>query len=127
MVGRVSRRSDTSRQGVKWLRSASFLLTLTAAQHLRDNRVQGFGSITEQQLRDFAIAPGQMGPSLRFILERILPEKIDAKLSLLIDALRTHVRLPGASERKHFLYLVRQWSGKKEPRPDDFLRTIALR
>jgi hypothetical protein len=113
---------DRSRQGVKWLRSASFLLTPAAAQHLRDNRVQGFGSITEQQLRDFPLVPAQMGPALRFVLERILPEKIDPKVSLLIDALRTHVRLPGASERKHFSYLVRQWSGKKDPKPDDYLR-----
>jgi MoxR-like ATPase len=114
--------SDRARQGVKWLRSASFLLSPVAAQHLRDNRIQGFGSISEQQLRDFPIVPGQMGPSLRFVLERILPEKLDPKVSLLIDALRDHVRLPGASERKHFTYLVRKWSGKKEPRPDDYLR-----
>jgi MoxR-like ATPase len=114
--------SDRARQGVKWLREASFLLTATAAQNLRANRVQGFGSITEQQLRDFPIVPAQMGPTLRFILERVLPEKIDPKLSMLIDALRTHVRLPGASERKHFIYLVRKWSGKKDPGPDDYLR-----
>jgi MoxR-like ATPase len=113
---------DRSRHGVKWLRQASFLLSPTAAQHIRDNRVQGFGSIAEQQLRDFPIVPAQMGPSLRFILERILPEKLDPKVSMLIDALRTHVRLPGASERKHFTYLVRKWSGKKEPKPDDYLR-----
>jgi MoxR-like ATPase len=114
--------SDRARQGVKWLRAASFLLTPGAAQHLRTNRVQGFGSIIEQQLRDFPIVPGQLGPSLRFVLERILPEKIDPKVSMLIDALRTHVRLPGASERKHFTYLVRKWSGKQEPKPDDYLR-----
>ena len=63
-----------------------------------------------------------MGPSLRFILERILPEKLDPKVSMLIDALRTHVRLPGAAERKHFLYLVRAWTGKRAPQPDDYLR-----
>src|SRR5262249_27244461 len=114
--------SDRSRQGVKWLREASFLLTPSAAQQVRDNRMKGFGSIVEQQLRDFPLVPAQMGPSLRFILERILPEKIDPKLSLLIDALRNHVRLPGAQERKHFTYLVRKWSGKKEPKPDDYLR-----
>ena len=107
---------------MKWLRQASFLLSPAAAQHIRDNRVQGFGSIAEQQLRDFPIVPAQMGPSLRFILERILPEKIDPKLSMLIDALRDHVRLPGATERKHFTYLVRKWSGKKDPKPDDYLR-----
>src|SRR6185312_12951335 len=99
--------------GVKRLRQASFLLSPAAAQHIRDNRVQGFGSITEQQLRDFPIVPAQMGPSLRFILERILPEKIDPKVSMLLDVLRAHVRLPGASERKHFTYLVRKWSGVK--------------
>src|SRR5205814_50255 len=88
--------SDRARQGVRWLRAASFLLTPAAAQHLRANRVQGFGSAAEQQLRDFPLVPAQMGPSLRFILERILPEKIDPKLSLLIEALRAHVRLPGA-------------------------------
>src|SRR5262249_3234547 len=66
--------------------------------------------------------PAQMGPSLRFILERILPEKIDPKISLLIDALREHVRLPGAPERKHFTYLVRRGSGKKDPKADDYLR-----
>jgi MoxR-like ATPase len=113
---------DRSRQGVKWLRQASFLLSPAAAQHLRENRVQGFGSIVEQQLRDFPVVPTQMGPSLRFILERILPEKIDPKVSMLIDTLRAHVRLPGASERKHFTYLVRKWSGKKNPKPDDYLR-----
>ena len=107
---------------MKWLRQASFLLSPVAAQHIRDNRIQGFGSIAEQQLRDFPIVPAQMGPSLRFILERILPEKIDPKLSMLLDALRTHVRLPGVSERKHFTYLVRKWSGKKNPEPDDYLR-----
>jgi hypothetical protein len=112
---------DRSRQGVKWLRSASFLVTAAAVQHLRDNRMSGFGSITEQQLRDFPVVPAQMGPSLRFILERILPERIDAKVSMLIDALRSHVRLPGATERKHFTYLVRKWSGKKDPRPEDYL------
>jgi MoxR-like ATPase len=112
---------DRSREGVKWLRAASFLLTPAAAKHLRENRVQGFGSVTEQQLRDFPLVAAQMGPALRFILERILPEKIDPKLSLLIDALRSHVRLPGASERKHLTYLVRKWSGKKEPKPDDYL------
>src|SRR5439155_15421033 len=79
---------DRSRQGVKWLRAASFLLTPAAAQHVRANRVQGFGSIAEQQLRDFPVVPAQMGPSLRFVLERILPEKIDPKVSMLIDALR---------------------------------------
>jgi hypothetical protein len=110
------------RQGVKWLRQASFLLSPAAAKHIRDNRVQGFGSIAEQQLRDFPIVPTQMGPSLRFILERILPEKIDPKVSLLLDALRKHVRLPGVSERKHFTYLVRKWSGKKHPKPEDYLR-----
>jgi MoxR-like ATPase len=114
--------ADRSRQGVQWLRAASFLLTPTAAQYLRDDRIQGFGSVTEQQLRDFPIVPGQMGPSLRFVLERVLPEKIDPKVSLLIDALREHVRLPGASERKHLTYLVRKWSGQKDPKPDDYLR-----
>lgn len=109
-------------QGVKWLRQASFLLSPAAAKHVRDNRMQGFGSIAEQQLRDFPLVPAQMGPSLRFVLERILPEKIDPKLSVLIDALRTHVRLPGASERKHLSYLVRRWSGKKDPKPEDYLR-----
>jgi hypothetical protein len=113
---------DRAHQGVKWLRQASFLLSPAAAQQIRDNRVQGFGSIAEQQLRNFTLVPSQMGPSLRFILERILPEKIDPKVSLLIDALRTHVRLPGASERKHFTYLVRKWSGKKDPKPDHYLR-----
>jgi hypothetical protein len=112
---------DRSRQGVKRLRAASFLLTPATAQHLRSNRVQGFGSISEQQLRDFPLVLAQMGPSLRFVLERILPEKTDPKLSMLIDALRGHVRLPGASERKHFTYLVRKWSGKKDPKPDDYL------
>jgi hypothetical protein len=113
---------DRSRPGVKCLRQASFLLSPAAAQHVRDSRVQGFGSITEQQLRNFPIVPAQMGPGLRFVLERILPEKIDPKVSLLLDALLAHVRLPGASERKHLTYLVRRWSGKKEPRPDDYLR-----
>jgi hypothetical protein len=113
---------DRARQGVKWLRAASFLLTPAAAQQIRTDRVQGFGSVTEQQLRDFPIVPAQMGPSLRFILERILPEKIDPKVSLLIDALQAHVRLPGASERKHFTYLVRRWSGKKDPRAEDYLQ-----
>jgi MoxR-like ATPase len=113
---------DRSRLGVKWLRQASYLLSPAAAQTIRENRVQGFGSIAEQQLRDFPIVPAQMGASLRFILERVLPEKIDPKVSMLIDALRTHVRLPGVSERKHFTYLVRKWSGKKEPKPDAYLR-----
>ncbi|OAI49376.1 hypothetical protein AYO44_06500 [Planctomycetaceae bacterium SCGC AG-212-F19] len=114
--------TDRAHQGVKWLRQASFLLSPAAAQHIRNNRVQGFGSIAEQQLRDFPVVPGQLGPSLRFILERILPEKIDPKVSLLIDALRENVRLPGAAERKHFTYLVRKWSGKKVPKADDYLR-----
>jgi MoxR-like ATPase len=113
---------DRARLGVQWLRSSSVLLTPAAAQHLRTNRVQGFGSATEQQLRDFPIVPAQMGPSLRFVLERVLPEKIDPKVSMLIDALRDHVRLPGASERKHLTYLVRKWSGQKDPKPDDYLR-----
>jgi hypothetical protein len=121
-VGRISNPSHKAHQGVKWLRQASFLLNPAAAQHVRDNRVQGFGSITEQQLRDFPVAPGQMGPSLRFVLERVLPEKIDPKLSMLIDALLARFRLPGAAERKHFTYLVRRWCGKKSPRPDDYLR-----
>jgi hypothetical protein len=112
---------DRSRLGLKWLRAASFLLTPAAAQQIRDNRVRGFGSVAEQQLRDFPIVPAQMGPSLRFILERILPEKIDPKVSLLIDALQNHVRLPGVSGRKHLTYLVRKWCGRKEPRPDDYL------
>jgi len=111
-----------NRKGVKWLRQASFLFSPAAARHIHEHRVQGFGSITEQQLRDFPIAPAQMGPSLRFILERILPDKIDPKVSLLIDALQTHVRLPGTSERKHFTYLVRKWSGKKDPKPEDYLQ-----
>jgi hypothetical protein len=110
------------RQGVKWLRSASFLLSPAAAEHVRDNRAQGFGSTVEQQLRDFPIVPAQLGPTLRFILERILPEKLDPKVGMLIDALRTRIRLPGASERKHFTYLVRTWCGRKEPKPDDYLR-----
>jgi MoxR-like ATPase len=121
-VGRTATPSPRAGQGVKWLRAASFLLTPAAAKHLRANRVRGFGSVTEQQLRDFPVVPAQMGPSLRFILERVLPDKIDPKVSMLIDALRTHVRLPGAAERKHFTYLVRRWSGKKDPRPDDYLR-----
>ncbi len=79
---------DRSHQGVKWLRQASFLLSPAAAEQIREHRVQGFGSIAEQQLRDFPIVPAQMGPSLRFILERVLPEKLDPKLSMLIDALR---------------------------------------
>src|SRR5207253_8709357 len=113
---------DRARLGVKWLRAASFLLTPAAAQHLRANRVAGFGSVAEQQLRDFPIVPSQLGPGLRFVLERILPEKIDPKVSMLIDALRTQVRLPGATERKHFTYLVRKWSGRKNPKADDYLR-----
>ncbi len=113
---------DRSLAGVKLLRSASFLLTPEAARQVRANRVQGFGSVAEQQLRDFSVVPGQMGPTLRFILQRVLPEKIDPKLSLLIDALRQHVRLPGAAERKHFTYLVRAWCGKREPRAEDYLR-----
>src|SRR5262249_54533450 len=114
--------SYKARQGVKWLRQASFLLTPEAAKHLPAHRGQGVGSIVEQPLRDFPIVPAQMGTSLRFILERILPEKIDPKLSMLIDALREHVRLPGAAERKHFTYLVRKWCGKKDPKADDYLR-----
>jgi hypothetical protein len=84
--------------------------------------VQGFGSTVEQQLRDFPIVQAQLGPTLRFILERILPEKLDPKVGMLIDALRNRVRLPGASERKHFNYLVRTWCGRKQPRPDDYLQ-----
>ncbi|MCE9565239.1 MAG: AAA family ATPase [Planctomycetes bacterium] len=109
------------RQGVKLLRSASFLLSPIAAKHVRDHRVQGFGSVAEQQLRDFPVVPSQMGPTLRFILERILPEKIDPKIGMLIDALRTRVRIAGASDRKHFTYLVRVWCGRKEPKPHDYL------
>jgi hypothetical protein len=112
---------DRARQGVKWLREASFLLTPEAAAQLRANRIQGFGSVSERQLRDFPLVPAQMGPILRFILERILPEKRDPKLTMLIDALLMHVRLPGASDRKHFTYLVREWSGKKTPGADDYL------
>jgi hypothetical protein len=112
---------DRARQGIKWLRQASFLLGPDDAAHIRGSRVQGFGSVTQQQLRDFPIVPSQMGPSLRFVLQRILPEKIDPKVSILIDALLTHVRLPGVAERKHFSYLVRKWTGKKEPRPDNYL------
>jgi hypothetical protein len=113
--------SDRAHKGVRWLRQASFLLTPAAAQRIRENRVQGFASSADQQLRDFPIIASQMGPTLRFILERILPEKIDPKVSMLVETLRTHVRLPGAGERKHFTYLVRKWSGKKNPKPDDFL------
>jgi hypothetical protein len=109
------------RQGVRWLRTASILLSPSAAQQLRDYRIQGFGSVAEQQLRDFPIVPAQMGPSLRFVLQRILPEKIDPKVGLLIDALLAHVRLPGAGARKHLTYLVRKWSGKKEPKAEDYL------
>jgi len=114
--------SDRGCQGVKWLRRASFLLNADAAETIRENRVQGFGSIAEQQLRDFPITRAQVGPALRFILERVLPEKIDPKVSMLIDTLRKHIRLPGASERKHFTYLVRKWTGKTDPKPDDYLR-----
>jgi AAA domain (Cdc48 subfamily) len=128
-VGRTShpsrRRKGSShkaRQGVKWLRQASFLLSPAAAENIREYRVQGFGSVAEQQLRNFAIVPAHMGPSVRFVLERILPEKIDPKVSILIDALQEHVRLPGVSERKHLTYLVRKWSGKKDPRPEEYLR-----
>lgn len=110
------------RRGVKWLRASAVLLSPAAAQHVRENRVQGFGSATEQQLRDFPVVPSQMGPTLRFVLGRVLPEKIDPKVGMLVEALRTHVRLPGAAERKHFTYLVRAWCGKKEPKPDDYLR-----
>jgi hypothetical protein len=113
---------DRSRLGVKWLRQASFLFTPAAAKHVRDHRAQGFCSITEQQLRDFPVAPAQMGPSLRFILERILPDKIDPKLSMLIDALRKRVHLPGVTERKHFTYLVRKWCSRKSPGADEYLR-----
>jgi MoxR-like ATPase len=110
------------RQGVKWLRESSVLLSPAAAQIVRDHRAQGFGSATEQQLRDFPLAPAQMGPTLRFILERILPEKLDPKVGMLVDALRTRVRIPGAVERKHFTYLVRTWCGRRNPQPDDYLR-----
>jgi MoxR-like ATPase len=113
---------DRARQGVKWLRQASFLLSPTAAQKVREWRVQGFGSIADQQLRDFAIVRTHLGPSVRFILQRVLPEKIDPKVSMLIDALMVRVRLPGAGERKHLTYLVRKWSGKKQPKVDDYLR-----
>jgi hypothetical protein len=113
---------DRSRDGVKWLRQSSFLLSPAAARHVRDHRVQGFGSVAEQQLRDFPVVPAQMGPALRFVLERVLPEKVDPKVGMLIDALRAHVRLPGVSERKHFTYLVRRWSGKKHPGAEDYLR-----
>ena len=60
-------------------------------------------------------------PNLR-LLERVLPDRIDPKVSMLIDALRSHVRLPGAGERKHFTYLIRRWCGRKDPGPDDYLR-----
>jgi MoxR-like ATPase len=113
---------DRGRQGVKWLRRAAFLLSPAAAKTVRDHRVQGFASAAEQQLRDFPVVPAQMGPALRFILERVLPEKIDPKLSMLIDALRGSIRLPGVTHRKHFTYLVRQWCGKKSPGADDYLR-----
>src|SRR5207249_4777146 len=74
-VGRLSRAGlpkkagsgEPAYEGVKWLRAAPFLLTPAAAQHLHANRVQGFGSITEQQLRDFPIVPAQLGPTLRFV------------------------------------------------------------
>jgi MoxR-like ATPase len=111
-----------ARQGVKWLRQASFLLSPAAAKEVRESRVQGFGSVAEQQLRDFPVVPAQMGPALRFVLERILPEKIDPKLSMLIDTLQEHVRLPGVANRKHLTYLVRKWSGRKRPQADDYLR-----
>jgi MoxR-like ATPase len=120
--GRGRKGSDRWRQGVRWLRQASFLLDPAAAQQIRTHRVQGFGSIAEQQLRDFPIVPAQLGPSLRFILERILPEKIDPRLSMLIDALLVRVRLPGVKERKHFTYLVRKWYGKQKPGAEDYLR-----
>jgi hypothetical protein len=38
--------SDRGCQGVQWLRRASFLLNAEAAEAIRDNRVQCFGSIT---------------------------------------------------------------------------------
>lgn len=124
MTRSVAPRARALREGagVKTLRQASFLLSPTAAQHIRDHRVQGFGSIADQQLRDFPIVPTQMGPSLRFVLQRILPEKIDPKVGMLIDALQAHVRLPGVAQRKHFTYLVRKWTGKRTPEPDDYLR-----
>jgi hypothetical protein len=112
---------DRGRQGVKWLRQASFLLSPGAAETIQENRVQGFATIAEQQLRDFPIARSQMGPALRFILERVLPERVDPKISMLCDTLREHVRLPGVSERRHFTYLVRKWSAKNAPKPDDYL------
>ncbi len=113
---------ERAKPGVKILREAAFLLSPLAAQHVRNHRVAGFGSVADQQLRDFPIVPAQMGPALRFVLQRILPEKLDPKIGLLIDALLKHVRIPGAGDRKHFLYLVKKWSAKKEPAADDFLR-----
>ena len=127
MVGRVSRRSDTSRQGVKWLRSASFLLTLTLtarAASSGQSRAQGFGSITEQQLRDFAIEAEADGTEHRASsLEPPHPAGEDRRETEFahLDALADTSGCPVRVGAEALLCLVRQWSGKKEPRPDDFL------
>ncbi len=112
---------DRNREGVKVLREASFLLSPFAKDQIQHNRVRGFESITEQQIREFHFATGELGASLKFILERILPEKIDPKVGMLIDALQAQVELPGITERKHFTYLVKAWSGKRKPKPEDYL------
>jgi hypothetical protein len=61
-------RLDRSRQGVSGC-ARVLPSDVRGAQYLRSNRVQGFGSITEQQPQRLPIVPGQMGPSLRFVLE----------------------------------------------------------
>lgn len=112
---------DRSAEWATILRNASFLLNATTEQHVKNHRVRGFASVADQQLREFKVVLGEMGASLKFILNRILPEKIDPKVSMLIDAIQANVDIPGVSERKQLTYLVRQWSGKKNPKPEDYL------
>ncbi|MGE3808142.1 MAG: AAA family ATPase, partial [Gemmataceae bacterium] len=113
--------SERQRRGVQVMRAASFLLSPGADFYIKQNRVGGFGSIVDQQLRYFDVALDEIGPSLRFILARILPEKFDPQVSMIVDTLLKQVRLPGVSERKHFAYLVKAWSGRRQPGPEDYL------
>lgn len=103
------------------VRNAPMLFNPLVERAVMAERVGGFGSLVDQQLRAFHIDRDEVSPSLQYVISGILPEKVDPKITLLIDTILAQTELPGISDQKELKYLVRQYSGKRNPGVTEYL------
>ena len=110
--------------GAKVLKNASCLFTSEAKTFINLFRVPGFGSLTEQQFRDFEIDDDSINDSIQYLISDILPNKINPKISLLADFIVSEIDLPGINSTKQLNRQIAFAIGKSEiqkPTIEDYL------